>query len=78
MKAGWTFVVLTSAERTAIIATAPKGFDFDESAIRLTDGRYKVPMQLSTVERITQFQHAGESLGETIMRICATHRGALN
>jgi hypothetical protein len=66
---------ITEQAMAAIRANVTPGHGFHQTATRLANGMWRVPVNDDTLERIQEHQLPGESVSETIYRILATRNG---
>lgn len=68
-----TITVITRVARTALISQA-KG-QFIDCSVETPAGDFLVEFQPSTIEAVEALALQGETLSDTIIRICATQKG---
>lgn len=69
----WVIITAQCHQRLAALTTP--GYEFHNTGISLGDGRFKIPLHESTLDRITQHQLPGEALGDTIERVLCSQQG---
>lgn len=70
-------IELSAEAHAAIRSDADPRKAFQQTATRLSNGAYRVPLQRSTIARLMQFALAGESLSDAVIRLIATKRHPL-
>lgn len=66
-------IVVTDYTHTLIKCAAER--PFHNTAKRLADGRWEIPVEQSTLDRINQVRLAGETIDDLIERIVRTQKG---
>lgn len=66
-------IVITDQTHRLIQAAAER--PFKNTAKRLPDGRWEVPIEQSTLERINEVRLAGETIDGVLERIIHTQKG---
>jgi hypothetical protein len=65
-------IIITAKAHNVIRSAALTDRPFQETATRLPDGTYSVPLQVSTVDAIMRCMFLGESISDAIVRLLAT------
>lgn len=65
-------LIITDAARAAIQAAAlPHERLAEDTAVHLPNGNWYIPLQQSTIDRLLSKKLEGETISETIIRICS-------
>lgn len=64
-------IIMTREAANAIRGAADPGRLYIDTATPTADGQVSVPLEQSTIDRLTEVAFPGESLSDTIVRIAA-------
>jgi hypothetical protein len=70
--------VMISRQAKEAIASRAQGYLLTDHCTRQADGTFSVEFQQSTIDRVTELALSGETLSDTIVRICAVSGRGLN
>jgi hypothetical protein len=69
------WVTISPDAHAAVAACARR--EFESEAAQLPDGNWTVPIRPDTMRRLVAHQFPGETIGDTILRVCLTAKHPL-